>query len=139
MSVRFLLDTNTLSEPLKLRSNPNVIDRFSRYQDEIAIASVTWHEIWFGCYRLPESRKRQRIEQYLREMIEPKVPILPYDAEAANWFALERARLVTIGKTPSSADGQIAAIAQVNRLILVTRDLSDYADFQNLRLENWFS
>lgn len=138
MSVHFLLDTNTLSEPLKLRSNPDVIDRFSRYQDEIAIASVTWHEIWFGCYRLPESRRRQRIEQYLREVIE-KVPILPYDAEAANWFALERARLVTIGKTPSSADGQIAAIAQVNRLILVTRNLSDYADFQNLRLENWFS
>lgn len=139
MSVRFLLDTNTLSEPLKLSSNPDVIDRFSRYQNEIAIASVTWHEIWFGCYRMPDSRRRQRIEQYFREVIEPKIPILSYDAEAANWFALERARLVMIGRTPAYADGQIAAIAQTNNLILVTRNLLDYADFQNLQLENWFS
>lgn len=139
MSLRFLLDTNVLSEPLKLLPNAAVLERMDRYQSEVAIASVTWHEIWFGCYRLPASRRRQRIEQYLTNVVEPDVPILPYDSESALWFAQERSRLVSVGKTPSFADGQIAAIAHTQNLILVTNNVSDYADFQDLQIENWFS
>jgi tRNA(fMet)-specific endonuclease VapC len=139
VSLRFLLDTNVLSEPLKLLPNVAMIERMNRYQSEVAIASVTWHEIWFGCYRLPASRRRQRIEQYLTDVVEPDVPILPYDSESAFWFAQERSRLVSVGKTPSFADGQIAAIAHTQNLILVTNNVSDYADFQNLQIENWFS
>jgi tRNA(fMet)-specific endonuclease VapC len=44
----------------------------------------------------------------------------------------------TIGKTPSFADGLIAAIAQVNGLIIVTNNVADYADFLELQVENWF-
>jgi predicted nucleic acid-binding protein len=51
----------------------------------------------------------------------------------------ERARLIPLGLTPSYADGQIAAIAKVNNLILVTRNVADYANFQDLAIENWFS
>ncbi|WP_331281805.1 PIN domain-containing protein [Planktothrix serta] len=39
---------------------------------------------------------------------------------------------------PSYPDGQIAAIAKVNHLILVTRNVSDFADSEGLTLENWF-
>lgn len=67
------------------------------------------------------------------------MPFLPYDTAAAEWFAQERARLSAIGKTPSYADRQIAAVAQVNNLIVVTNNVKDYADFQNLQIENWFS
>jgi tRNA(fMet)-specific endonuclease VapC len=139
MSLRFLLDTNILSEPLKLEPNAAVIEQMERYQSEVAITSVTWHEIWFGCYRLPASKKRQRIERYLRDIVEPDVPILPYGAEPALWFAQERSRLVSLGRTPSFADGQIAAIAYTHNLVLITNNVSDYADFQNLQIENWFS
>jgi tRNA(fMet)-specific endonuclease VapC len=139
VSLRFLLDTNILSEPLKLEPNAAVIEQMERYQSEVAITSVTWHEIWFGCYRLPASKKRQRIERYLRDIVEPDVPILPYGAESALWFAQERSRLVSLGRTPSFADGQIAAIAYTHNLVLITNNVSDYADFQNLQIENWFS
>lgn len=136
---RFLLDTNIISEPLKLQPNPRIISMLQQYQGEVAIACVTWHELLFGCYRLPTSRRRERIEQYLKEIIEPNIPILPYNVTAAEWFALERARLTSIGKPPAYADGQIAAIAQINNLTLITNNVSDYADFQNLQVENWFS
>jgi tRNA(fMet)-specific endonuclease VapC len=139
VSVRFLLDTNVVSESMKLQSNPEVIQKLEIYASEVAIASVTWHELWFGCYRLPLSRKRQKIEQYLRETIAINIPILFYDTAAAEYFAQERSRLVSLGKTPAYADGQIAAIAQVNNLIVVTSNIKDYSDFQNLRLENWFA
>jgi tRNA(fMet)-specific endonuclease VapC len=97
-----------------------------------------YHEMLFGYRRLPESRRRQAIAAYLQEEVETKLAILPYDAEAANWHAAERARLVGTGQTPSFVDGQIAAISVVNNLILVTNNISDYADFQNLQLQNWF-
>jgi tRNA(fMet)-specific endonuclease VapC len=37
---------------------------------------------------------------------------------------------------PSYPDGQIAAIAKVNNLSLVTRNVSDYPDFDGLTIEN---
>lgn len=105
----------------------------------VAIATVAWHEILFGYHRMLQSNKREILEAYLWEEIRAKMPLLPYDAAAAEWFAQERARLSAIGKTPAYADGQIAAVAQVNNLIMVTNNVKDYADFQDLRLENWFS
>lgn len=135
---RFLLDTNIISEPLKREPNPVIISRLQQYQEEVSIATVTWHELVFGCYRLPISKRRERIEQYLHEIIEPNIPILSYNVAAAEWFALERARLTANGKPPAYADGQIAATAQVNNLTLITNNVSDYANFQNLRVENWF-
>ena len=39
---------------------------------------------------------------------------------------------------PVYADTQIAAIAAVNGLILVTRNAADFAQFDSLMVENWF-
>jgi tRNA(fMet)-specific endonuclease VapC len=136
--IRYLLDTNILSEPLRPRPNFNVIQRLSDRSEALATASVAYHEICFGCQRLPDSRKRRTIEAYLQEEVKAKLVILPYDLEAAEWYAIERARLVGLGRTPPYFDGQIAAIAVVNDLILITNNTADYADFQDLQLENWF-
>lgn len=138
MSLRFLVDTNIISEPLRPRPNLNTIQMLDLHKGEIAIATIVWHELLFGCNRLPESKKRQQISKYLQEVIEPNIPILPYDIKAATWHAGERARLVTIGKTPSYTDGQIAAVAKTNNLIVVTNNVSDYSDFFDLRIENWY-
>ncbi|MCT7981352.1 twitching motility protein PilT [Laspinema sp. C3] len=78
------------------------------------------------------------MSDYLAQVIQDKTIILPYCHAAAEWFAAERARLTALGRMPSYPDGQIAAIAKVNNLILVTRNISDYADFDGLTIENWF-
>jgi tRNA(fMet)-specific endonuclease VapC len=136
--IRYLLDTNILSEPLRPRPNLTVLQTLTDRSEALATASVVYHEICFGCQRLPDSRKRRAIEAYLQEEVKAKLVILPYDVEAAEWYAMERARLVRLGRTPPYLDGQIAAIAAVNDLILVTHNTADYADFQNLPIENWF-
>jgi hypothetical protein len=43
-----------------------------------------------------------------------------------------------VGRTPPFLDGQIAAIAFVNDLVLVTRNVDDFAPFEKLRIENRF-
>jgi len=138
VSLRFLLDTNVLSEPIRPIPNQNVVEMLERHKQEIATATVVFHELLFGCKRLPESKKRRNIEKYLNEVVKPQIPMLSYDANAAIWHGTERARLASIGKTPSFADSQIAAIAKVNDLILVTNNVSDFADFLDLKIENWY-
>lgn len=137
--MRYLLDTNIIAEPTKVKPNPQVLDRLNQCAEEVAISSISWHELWFGIKRLPSSRKRQHLEDYLESLVSANLPILPYGADAGRWFAAERSRLIKIGLSPSYPDGQIAAIAKVNDLILVTRNTSDYANFEGLIVENWFN
>jgi len=137
VTLKYLLDTNIVSEPLRPAPHPKILARLQRHQTEMAIAAVVWHELLFGCYRLPPSAKRAAIEDYLSQVAAPSLPILPYDQQAAEWHAAERARLTSIGQTPSFADGQIIAIAKTNGLILVTLNLADYAAFQHIKIEDW--
>lgn len=137
MSFNYLLDTNIVSEALRPAPNPVVSHHLRQYAQELAIPAVVWHELWFGCLRLPASKKRSAIESYLNTVVAKTMPILPYDSVCAAWHAAERARLASIGLTPPFSDGQIAAIAAVNDLILVTFNIQDFADFAGLELATW--
>lgn len=136
--LEFLLDTNILSEPLRPYPNQSVIQKIWENQQKIATASVVYHEMYYGMASLTVSRRRSMIEAYLRDEVLAKLPILGYSTEAAQWHATERACLKQLGKTPPFVDGQIAAIAAVNDLVLITRNLSDYQEFRGLKIENWF-
>jgi tRNA(fMet)-specific endonuclease VapC len=139
VTARFLLDTNIVSEPLRPRPNAQLLRHLQTHQTEIAVAALTWHELWFGCHRLPASAKRAAIEDYLNDIVAVTMPVLPYDEPAAEWHAAERARLAALGQTPSFVDGQIAAVAVVNALTLVTLNVSDYGGFDELKLADWLS
>jgi tRNA(fMet)-specific endonuclease VapC len=130
---RFLLDTNVLSELLREQPNPEVLTKFHQFIHVSCIGSPTWHELWFGAHRKPPSAKRENLERFLLEDVLPHISILPYNRREAEWHAEERARLVSMGKTPPIVDGQIAAIAAVNGLILVTSNVSDFIHFTGSR------
>jgi tRNA(fMet)-specific endonuclease VapC len=136
---KFLLDTNVLSEAAKTLPDRHVMTMLERHQDELVTAAPVWHELRFGCLRLPISRKREMIEAYLEDVVWKNLDILPYDERAAGQHAEERARLAAQGHTPSFVDGQIAAISKVNGLILVTRNTADFAKFEDLEVQNWHS
>jgi tRNA(fMet)-specific endonuclease VapC len=135
--IRFLLDTNIISEAVKAKPNKAVMRKLRMHQEEIATASPVWHELQFGCRRLPVSRRRSTLEMFLSNVVRPSMEILPYDEAAATWHADQRARLNSIGKPPSFVDGQIAAIAKVNRLMLITRNTADFEVFSGIDLQNW--
>ncbi|NCO74964.1 MAG: type II toxin-antitoxin system VapC family toxin [Cyanobacteria bacterium] len=138
MSLKYLLDTNIISEAKRPLPNENVTQNIKLYSQEIATASVVINELLFGILRLPISKKRQDLEDYLDNVIIANMPILDYDLKSAQYHAQERVRLSKIGKTPAFADGQIASIAFSNDLILVTNNVSDFADFNGLTVANWF-
>ena len=135
--MKYLLDTNVLSEAVKTLPNKSVMEMLERHQSEIVTAAPVWHELQFGCQGLPRSRKRELIALFLSDIVKRTMLILSYDDRAAEWHAKERARLSAKGTTPSFVDGQIAAIASVNSLVLVTRNINDFKPFLKLKLENW--
>ena len=137
MSIRYLLDTNVLSEPIKSHPDAQTLESLSEHDGEFATCSVVWHELCLGVARLAASKKRSAIEAYLEEAVRSILPILPYDQEAAAWHARERARLSKRGRPPSAADGQVAAIASVNDLIVVTANVKDFRRFKDLVVEDW--
>ena len=138
MTFKYLLDTNVISEINKKNPNKFVVEKMSCYQTEVATASTVIHELFYGCLRLPpESSKRSFLLDYI-EQIPSKMPVFDYDLRAARWHGAERARLSKIGKTPAFADGQIAGISFVNDLVLVTNNVSDFENFNGLKVENWY-
>lgn len=134
----YLLDTNILSEPAKAKPAANVMERLVRYDGCYCTAATVWHEMRFGCEKLPPSRLRRHLETYLRTLLDSNLLILPFDQRAAEWLAIERARLAEQGCLPAYADSEIAAIAAINQLTLVTRNNRDFQRFSGLNLENWF-
>lgn len=136
--MKYLLDTNILSEPVRKSPNQAVVTRIQEAGYAIAITATIWHELLFGVLRMAASRRRAALEQYLFNTIRAEIPILPYDEKAATWFAQERARLSRTGLSPSYSVGHIAAVAATNDLILVTRNVADFSQFSDLKIENWF-
>jgi tRNA(fMet)-specific endonuclease VapC len=133
----FLLDTNVLSELMKPRPDRRVVRAFERHEADAATASPVWHELVFGCRRLSPSRRRRELLDFLTEVV-GALPVLSYDQPAADWHAQERVRLTKLGRMPAFVDGQIAAIAKVNGLTLVTRNRSDFVSFE-VDVASWFS
>ncbi|ETW98710.1 MAG: twitching motility protein PilT [Candidatus Entotheonella factor] len=138
MGLIYLLDTNILSEPSRPQPSPSVMSQLQAHGHRVCTAAPVVHELQYGLARMPMGRRRDTLTLYLEQVLHQVLTIFPYDRAAALWHAEERARLSLQGHTPPFVDGQIAAIAAVNQLTLVTRNTSDFMDFADLKIENWF-
>lgn len=134
--LRYLLDTNVVLEPISKVPAISVIRKLASVSEQCAIAAPVWHELQFGCNRMPEGKRRAALEDYLADVVRT-FKFLTYDDRAAEMHAMERARLEQMGTKVPFLDGQIAAIAQANELILVTDNERDFAPFTALVVENW--
>lgn len=133
----FLLDANVISELTRPRADPGVLSRFKRYRRQVCTAAPVFHELKFGVAAMVDGARKTSLMSFLDGLVLSGLDVLPYDARAAVWHADERARLQRLGKPRAYVDGQIAAIAAVNDLTLVTRNVSDFNLFQGLRVKDW--
>ena len=137
MKLRYLLDTSVVSSPIAKTPNAKIVKSLEEHGHECAIAAPVWHELIYGCQRLPRGKRRDALETYLHDVVLASFPVLAYEEAAARWHGLERARLEGLGKPALYVDGQIAAIAHVNELILVTVNVEDFVRFKDVDIENW--
>lgn len=137
MSARYLLDTNIVSSPISRVPDAEILKRLDAHGHECAIAAPVWHELTYGSRRLARGKRRAALEAYLHDVVLASFPVLAYDETAAQWHGHERARLERLGQPAPHVDGQIAAIAAVNALVLVTGNVKDFARFKGVTVENW--
>jgi tRNA(fMet)-specific endonuclease VapC len=136
--MRFLLDSNILSEPVKPQPNANVMAALAEHIGDYCTCVTVWHELIYGIELLDKSKKKDALRAYIDSLERGGLRVLPYEEPAARWLAKERAKLTKTGKAVPLADGEIAAISATNQLTLVTRNLQDFNKFNGLMIENWF-
>ncbi len=137
MTLRYLLDTSIVSSPISKEPNAAIVKHLESDGHECAIGAPVWHELVYGCHRLPRGRRREALETYLQDVVLATFPVLAYDEAAAQWHGRERAWLDGLGRPAPYVDGLIAAIAFVNDLVLVTVNVKDFARFRGVAVENW--
>ena len=133
----YLLDTNIVSELMRAVCDVQVARRFDQHQANCAVSVVVWDALRFGLLCIPDSKRRTRLESAFSNLV-VQLPVLDFVLRAANWHAHERARLSNLGRKLPYVDGQIAATAAVNGLVLITRNVRDFEMYQGLVVENWF-
>ncbi len=124
-----LLDTNVVSEPMGLQSDPAVgawLDR--QVAETLYLAATSLSELLVGIGILPAGRRRDGLDAALDDILGRLfgARILPFDREAATTYAALVARARAGGHAISVADGQIAAIAQVHGFSVATRDTAPF-------------
>lgn len=137
-AIKWLLDTNIISEAIKPIPDSNVINNLTLYSYQIAIAAPVWYELNYGLLRLPDGKRKDMVKKYLENVVST-LTILPYDDVAAKCHAELRSIAQAKGQIIPFVDGQIAAIAISHNLTLVTRNLQDYRMIEDLKISNWFS
>jgi predicted nucleic acid-binding protein len=136
----FLLDTNCISELVKLRPAPGVVDWIEAADEAILYLSVlTLGEIRKGLAGLAQGRRRTHLETWLEVELQERFAgrIVPIDAAIADRWGLITAAAKAKGKTLSVIDGLLAATALHYNLTVVSRNAADFAMAQVQVLNPW--
>jgi len=126
--VKYLLDTCVISELVKPSPNPMVLDWLHDIPSErLFLSVITIGEIRKGLTKLPNSKRKDRLTEWLNSLLEDyQDRIYSIDlAVAENWGVMQ-GKAETSGMPMSSMDSLIAAIAYTHNLILVTRNVIDF-------------
>jgi len=139
---RILLDTNVLSELMRPRPEPKVLDWFAAQgaQTRFVISAITQAEVLLGIALLPAGKKRTALAGVAQAMFEQEFHglNLPFDEHAAPVYAGIVAQRSRSGAPISVEDAQIAAIALHHRLPLATRNIKDFARLPGLEtIDPW--
>jgi predicted nucleic acid-binding protein len=121
-----VLDTNVVSEALRSKPNPEVMDWMEEQTDGFAITSITIGELLTGMRLLPKGKRRDGLEQAIEDVLLHWAIRLPYDEAAARLYAVMREMARTQGRGLSVEDGMIAAICAAHGARLATRNVADF-------------
>jgi toxin FitB len=130
--MKYLLDTNVISEVSKRRPSGKVLNFLQANENLCAVPAIVVAERYHGANIAPPDRRGallKAVDDFRDEFADR---ILPFDAEAAQTWGDYVSRPALRLQPRSYPDTQIAAIALTHDLIVVTRNTSDFPDVQTI-------
>jgi predicted nucleic acid-binding protein len=136
----FLLDTNCVSELVRVKPEPRVMEWMEATDEAMLYLSVlTLGEIRKGLAGLAQGKRRARLETWLRVELQTRFSgrILAIDSPVADRWGLLAAQAKSRGMPLPIIDGLLAATALHYNLTVVTRNAGDFANAQVQVLNPW--
>ena len=131
--MRYLLDTNACIGFLTGRA-PGILKQLQNLSpSDIAVCSVVKAELFYGAERTVDPAKTLASQRAFLD----RFASLAFDDRAASAAGTIRAKLAAQGTPIGPYDQQIAAIALVNGLTLVTRNVREFERVEGLSIVNW--
>ena len=126
--MNYLLDTCVLAELVKPNPNSKVIDWITDTDDErLFLSVITIGEIRKGLTKLPESKKKKTLSNWLNMLLEDyQTRIYQINIMVAENWGVIQGSAEKSGTAISSVDSLIAAVAYTHNLTLVTRNEKDF-------------
>lgn len=124
-----LLDTNIVSEPLRLTGDMSVLHWIDAQAIEtLYLSAISLAELRLGIAVLPSGKRKDTLRTSLEQRVLPLFAgrILPFDTAASEAYAELRARARLEGRAIAPADGYIAATATTHGLMVATRDTAPF-------------
>jgi len=124
----FILDTNILSEMMRLYRVPEVAVWIEGQNEDLLFTTAISHaEIFAGLAIMADGRRRRELEKTAREMFEEfEGRILPFNTAAATAYAELFAMRRRAGRPAAPLDLMIASIARSHDATMVTRNTADF-------------
>ena len=126
----YVLDTNVLSEIAKERPEAAVAEWLKACPiDWVFTTVICQSELLYGVRRLPESRRRDRLQAALGSLFSQVLAgrVLTFGEAAASAYADIRIARERAGHPVAQEDGMIAAIAKTAGATVITRDEMGFA------------
>lgn len=125
--MRYLLDTNVVSDSMKPQPDPGVATWVVQHGAGSAISEFTIGELIKGAYFLPAGKKRQSILAWVGDVeVTFADRLLPMSLDVLKTWGQLCGTHDAQGRRWPLADGLLAATALVHDLIVVTRNAADF-------------
>lgn len=127
--MNFLVDTCAISELVRPNPDKNVLRWFKSVNEQsLFLCVITMGEIKKGISRLPVSKKRETLTNWLEDDLEERFSgrIINIDSSIAILWGDLLGKAESDGKPLSSIDALIAATALDNNLTIATRNSVDF-------------
>jgi predicted nucleic acid-binding protein len=133
----YLFDTDVITNVLKKMPSPYLIHHLEQISPkEQFISAITVAEIVYG---VQKSRRPEYHLKNLEEVLLTEVAVLDFGMDAAYLAGKIRAQLEKSGMRLAGADIQIAAIAMMNDLTLISGNIKHFSRIPVLKIENWLT
>ena len=136
----FLLDTNCISELVRPKPEPRVMEWMDATDEGLLYLSVlTLGEIRKGVAGLAQGKRRTRLETWLEVDLQARFSgrIMTIDSAIADRWGLLASESKRKGKVLAVIDGLLAATALHHNLTIVSRNTSDFTGMQVQILNPW--